>query len=101
MWRISPRADTIPSVTRLLDRRRLGPQVDLEKEQLELFEILRKQEKDDKEQKERTKRERGPFPEPTYLKETESVGNFQLSPDRSMVTFILTDRADANKAKVP
>ncbi len=73
----------------------------LEKEQLELFEILRKQEKDDKEQKERTKRERGPFPEPTYLKDTESVGNMQLSPDRSMITFVLTDRADANKAKVP
>jgi dipeptidyl aminopeptidase/acylaminoacyl peptidase len=73
----------------------------LEKQQLEIFEILKKQEKDEKEQKERTKRERGPFPEPTYLKDTESVGNFQLSPDRSMVTFILTDRAEANKAKVP
>ncbi len=73
----------------------------LEKQQLELFEVLKKQEKDDKEQKERTKRERGPFPEPTYLKDTESVGNLQLSPDRSMVTFVLTDRAEANKAKVP
>jgi dipeptidyl aminopeptidase/acylaminoacyl peptidase len=73
----------------------------LEKEQLELFEVLQKQEKDEKEQKERTKRERGPFPEPAYLKDTESVSRLQLSPDRSMVTFILTDRAEASKAKVP
>ncbi|HEV8383855.1 MAG TPA: prolyl oligopeptidase family serine peptidase [Candidatus Acidoferrales bacterium] len=73
----------------------------LEKEQLDLFEFLKKQEKDDKEQKERTKRERGPFPDATYLKETESVSGMQLSPDRSLVTFILTDRADANKVKVP
>ncbi len=73
----------------------------LEKQQLELFEILQKQDKDEKEQKDRTKRERGPFPEPTYLKDTESVGNLQLSPDRNLVTFILTDRGEANKAKVP
>src|SRR5262249_45815801 len=43
----------------------------LEKQQLELFEIVRKRDKDEKEQKERAKRERGPFPEPTYLKENE------------------------------
>ncbi len=73
----------------------------LEKQQLDLFEVLKKQEKDEKEQKERTRRERGPFPEPTYLKDTESVGSLQLSPDRSLVTFVLTDRAEANKAKVP
>jgi len=73
----------------------------LEKQQLELFEFIKKQDKDEKEQKERTKRERGPFPETTYLKDTESVSNLQLSPDRSMVTFILTDRAESNKAKVP
>jgi dipeptidyl aminopeptidase/acylaminoacyl peptidase len=73
----------------------------LEKEQLAMFEFLQKQEKDEKEQKERTKRERGPFPEPTYLKDNESVSSMQLSPDRSMVTFILTDRAESSKAKVP
>jgi dipeptidyl aminopeptidase/acylaminoacyl peptidase len=74
---------------------------ELEKEQLELFEVIRKQEKDEKEQKERTKRERGPFPEPTYLKENESISGLQLSPDRTLVTFILTDRSESTKAKVP
>jgi dipeptidyl aminopeptidase/acylaminoacyl peptidase len=73
----------------------------LEKQQLDLFEIIKKQDKDEKEQKERTKRERGPFPEPTYLKENESVSGLQLSPDRTYVTFVLTDRTDAIKAKVP
>jgi dipeptidyl aminopeptidase/acylaminoacyl peptidase len=73
----------------------------LEKQQLELFEIIKKQDKDEKENKERTKRERGPFPDATYLKENESVSSLQLSPDRSFVTFILTDRTEAAKAKVP
>lgn len=73
----------------------------LEKQQLDLFEIIRKQDKDEKEQKERTKRERGPFPEPTYLKENESVTSLQLSPDRKFVTFVLNDRTEAAKAKVP
>ncbi len=73
----------------------------LEKQQLELFDIVKKQDKDEKENKERTKRERGPFPDATYLKEAESVSSLQLSPDRSMVTFILTDRTEPNKAKVP
>lgn len=73
----------------------------LEKQQLEIFEVIQKQEKDEKEQKERTKRERGPFPEPTYLKEAETVSALQLSPDRNFVTFILTDRTDSNRAKVP
>jgi dipeptidyl aminopeptidase/acylaminoacyl peptidase len=74
---------------------------ELEKEQLELFEVIRKQEKDEKEQKERTKRERGSFPEPTYLKENESISGLQLSPDRKLVTFIVTDRSESTKAKVP
>jgi dipeptidyl aminopeptidase/acylaminoacyl peptidase len=73
----------------------------LEKQQLELFEIVQKQEKDENEQKERTKRERGPFPEATYLKENESVSGLQLSPDRQYVTFVLTDRGEAGRAKVP
>jgi dipeptidyl aminopeptidase/acylaminoacyl peptidase len=73
----------------------------LEKQQLELFEFLQKQDKNEKENRERTKRERGPFPEATYLKENESVSNLQLSPDRKFVTFILTDRTEAARAKVP
>jgi dipeptidyl aminopeptidase/acylaminoacyl peptidase len=73
----------------------------LEKQQLDLFEIIQKQDKDEKEQKERTKKERGPFPEATYLKENESVASLQLSPDRKMVTFVLNDRSDSSKAKVP
>ena len=73
----------------------------LEKQQLDLFEIVRKQDKDEKEQKERTKRERGPFPESTYLKENESVTGLQLSPDRKYVTFILNDRGESSKVKVP
>ncbi|HXF04891.1 MAG TPA: prolyl oligopeptidase family serine peptidase [Blastocatellia bacterium] len=73
----------------------------LEKQQLELFEIIRKQDKEEKEQKERTKRERGPFPDPTYLKENESVTSLQLSPDRKFVTFILNDRTEAARAKIP
>jgi dipeptidyl aminopeptidase/acylaminoacyl peptidase len=73
----------------------------LEKQQLELFEIIQKQEKDEKEQRERTKAERGPFPEATYLKENESVSSLQLSPDRKFVTFLLTDRTEAARSKVP
>jgi dipeptidyl aminopeptidase/acylaminoacyl peptidase len=73
----------------------------LEKEQLSLFEIISKQDKDEKEQRERNKRERGPGPDPTYLKENESVSSLQLSPDRTMITFLLTDRSDSSKAKVP
>jgi dipeptidyl aminopeptidase/acylaminoacyl peptidase len=73
----------------------------LEKQQLEMFEILQKQEKNEKENRERTKQLRGPFPEPTYLKENESVSSLQLSPDRKHVTFVLTDRNDSSKAKVP
>lgn len=73
----------------------------LEKQQLDLFETVRKQDKDEKEAKERAKRERGPFPEPVYLKENESVSGLQLSPDARFVTFILTDRSDSSKAKVP
>lgn len=74
---------------------------DLEKDQLELFEIIQKRDKDEKEQKDRTKRERGPFPEALYLKENESISGLQLSPDRNYVTFILTDRSESAKAKVP
>jgi len=73
----------------------------LEKQQLELFEIVQKREKDEKEQRERTKRERGPFPDAAYLKENESVSGLQLSPDRKFVTFILTDRSESSRAKVP
>ena len=74
---------------------------ELEKEQMDLFEVIRKQDKDEKETKERTKRERGSFPEATYLKENESVSSLQLTPDRKAVTFILVDRTEASKAKVP
>jgi dipeptidyl aminopeptidase/acylaminoacyl peptidase len=73
----------------------------LEKQQLELFEIIQKQDKDEKEQKERTKLQRGPFPEATYLKENEAVSGLELSPDRQWVTFILTDRTESARAKVP
>ncbi len=72
----------------------------VEKQQQDLFEIIKKQERDEKENKERAKRE-NPRPEPIYLKETESAGSMQLSPDRKWVTFVLTDRADSSKAKVP
>jgi dipeptidyl aminopeptidase/acylaminoacyl peptidase len=73
----------------------------LEKQQLELFEILQKQEKNETENRERTKRERGPFPQATYLKENEAVSNLQLSPDRKFVTFLFTDRTEAARSKVP
>jgi dipeptidyl aminopeptidase/acylaminoacyl peptidase len=74
---------------------------DLEKDQLEMFEIVQKRDKDEKEQKERAKRERGQFPEATYLKDNESVSGLQLSPDRKLVTFLLTDRSESAKNKVP
>ncbi|MEW6211739.1 MAG: prolyl oligopeptidase family serine peptidase [Acidobacteriota bacterium] len=74
---------------------------DLEKDQLELFEIVRKRDRDIKEQRERAKRERGDFPDATYLKENESVSGLQLSPDRKLVTFVLTDRSESAKNKVP
>ncbi len=73
----------------------------LEKQQLEMFEIIQKQEKDDKESKERTKTLRGSFPEAAYLKENEAISALSLSPDRQMVTFVLTDRSEPSKAKVP
>ncbi len=73
----------------------------LESQQLAMFEWIQKQEKDDKENKERTKRERGPFPDATYLKESEGVSTFQLSPDRKSVTFVFTDRSESSKTKVP
>jgi dipeptidyl aminopeptidase/acylaminoacyl peptidase len=73
----------------------------LEKQQLEIFAIIQKQEKDEKENRERTRQQRGPFPAPTYLKENEGVSALQLSPDRKLVTFLLTDRSDPSKAKVP
>lgn len=73
----------------------------LEKQQLEMFEILQKQEKTEKENKERTKMQRGPFPDATYLKENEGVSAALLSPDRSKVTFVMTDRGEPAKAKVP
>lgn len=74
---------------------------ELEKEQLELFEIVKKRDTDEKENKARAKRERGEFPEAVYLKETESVNGFKLSPDRKFVTFVFTDRSESAKAKVP
>lgn len=73
----------------------------LEKQQLEMFEIIQKQEKNEKENKQRTKTLRGEFPEPTYLKDNEAVSAFQLSPDRKKVTFLFTDRSEPAKAKVP
>jgi dipeptidyl aminopeptidase/acylaminoacyl peptidase len=73
----------------------------LEKQQLEMFEMIQKQEKNERENRERTKLQRGPFPDATYLKENESVSQLQVSPDRSAVTFILTDRSEPAKAKIP
>lgn len=73
----------------------------LEKQQLEMFEIIQKLEKNDKENKERTKTLRGEFPEATYLKENEAVSSLMLSPDRKRVTFVLTDRSEPAKAKIP
>ena len=73
----------------------------LEKQQLEMFEILQKQEKTEKENKERAKIQRGEFPDATYLKENEGVSAVLLSPDRSKVTFVMTDRGEPSKAKVP
>jgi dipeptidyl aminopeptidase/acylaminoacyl peptidase len=73
---------------------------DLEKDQLDMFEIVRKRDKTEKEQKEITKNERGLFPEATYLKENEQVAGLQLSPDRKYVTFVLTDRTESTKGKV-
>lgn len=73
---------------------------ELEKDQMEMFEIIRKRDKNEKEQKEIAKSERGLFPEATYLKENEQVSGLQLSPDRKYVTFMLTDRSDAAKGKV-
>ncbi|HEY7543485.1 MAG TPA: prolyl oligopeptidase family serine peptidase [Blastocatellia bacterium] len=74
---------------------------ELEKEQLEMFEIVQKRDRDEKEQRERAKRERGEFPDATYLKENEAVSGLQLSPDRKFVTFVLTDRSESAKNKVP
>lgn len=73
----------------------------LEKQQVEMFQIIQKQEKDEKENRARTKLQRGPFPDATYLKENEAVSAMQLSPDRKLVTFLLTDRSEPSKAKVP
>jgi dipeptidyl aminopeptidase/acylaminoacyl peptidase len=84
------------------EKPKLSPQdAALEKEQLELFEIVRKRDTDEKENRERAKRERGEFPEAVYLRESESVSGFRLSPDRKFVTFVFTDRSESAKARVP
>jgi dipeptidyl aminopeptidase/acylaminoacyl peptidase len=72
----------------------------LEKQQLELFDYVRKQERRDAEQREREKAQRGAAVEPFYLKDTQRVSDLQLSPDGTFVTFILADRSEANQAKV-
>jgi dipeptidyl aminopeptidase/acylaminoacyl peptidase len=72
----------------------------LEDQQRELFDYIRKKEATEKERKEREKLERGPRPEPHYLKDTQRVSDLQLSPDGRFVTFILAERDQAEKGKV-
>ena len=72
----------------------------LEDQQRELFDYIRKKETTEKERKAREKLERGPRPEPHYLKDTQRVSDLQLSPDGTFVTFILAERVEAEKGKV-
>ena len=72
----------------------------LEKQQLDLFEYLRKQERIEAEEKEKEKLQRGRAVVPFYLKDTQRVSDLQLSPDGALITFILADRGDATQAKV-
>jgi dipeptidyl aminopeptidase/acylaminoacyl peptidase len=72
----------------------------LKKQQLDLFEYVRKQERLGAEQKEREPLLRGRTVAPYYLKDTQRVSDLQLSPDNTLLTFILADRSDAAQAKV-
>jgi dipeptidyl aminopeptidase/acylaminoacyl peptidase len=71
----------------------------LEKQQMALFGYLQKTDRLDKERKAREKAERGGI-DPYYLKDGQRVADLQLSPDGRFVTFVLSDRAPADKAKV-
>jgi dipeptidyl aminopeptidase/acylaminoacyl peptidase len=68
-------------------------QQDLEfkERQNELFGSIRQQEKSQEEQQELARRERGPFPDATYLKQNEKIYDLQLSPDGRFVTFVQFD----------
>jgi dipeptidyl aminopeptidase/acylaminoacyl peptidase len=72
----------------------------LEKQQLDLFDVLRENARTEQERKEQEKVERGARPEPHYLKDSERVSDLQLSPDGTFVTFIQADRGAAADATV-
>jgi len=72
----------------------------LEKQQMGLFDYLRKTDRLEKERKAREGDERGPRVDPYYLKENERVSDLELSPDGRYVTFILADRSAASKGNV-
>jgi dipeptidyl aminopeptidase/acylaminoacyl peptidase len=72
----------------------------LEKQQLELFEYVKKEDRLERERKEREKVERGVRVAPHYLSETQKVSDLELSPDGRWVSFILAERAEAEKGKV-
>jgi hypothetical protein len=72
----------------------------LETQQRELFDYIQETERTEEDRKEREKAARGPRPEPFYLKDSQRVSDLQLSPDGTFVTFILAERAEAEKGKV-
>lgn len=76
-----------PEATPVLSQRDLV----LKEDENELFGSILQQEKSQEEQQELARRERGPFPDATYLKQNEKIYDLQLSPDGSFVTFVQFD----------
>jgi dipeptidyl aminopeptidase/acylaminoacyl peptidase len=65
----------------------------LERQQAELFGVVREQEQEREARKKQAAAGSGRPPEPYYLKEGETVSNLRLSPDGARVTFVLGERA--------
>jgi dipeptidyl aminopeptidase/acylaminoacyl peptidase len=72
----------------------------LEKQQLELFDVLKKREKEEKERKEKDKKDRGPEPEPYYLGEDTTISDLRLSRDGSVVLFEQTDNKPTKESRI-
>jgi len=72
----------------------------LERDQMELFEVLRWREAVDKKEKARSESRQPDRPKPYYLG-GKQLSNLRLSPDGQFATFRLTRRADAKNTVVP
>ena len=90
--RTGPDPDADPDQTPL--------QAYLERQQLELFEYVRKTDRLEEERDERGDTARGFRVEAHYLKEGQSVSDLRLSQDGRFVTFILADRKEFQDGQV-